>query len=214
MSMRRPPFHRSLASVRTPPAHPGRRIGLLGGSFDPPHFGHLALSETALRRLRLDRLWWIVTPGNPLKETARLAGFSERIARCRQMISDPRIDVTGFEAALPDAFTARTIGFLKARFPRTRFVWVMGADNLAAFHHWKHWRQIAAQVPMAVIDRPGWRLSALASPASQRLQAYRINEELAAGLADRRAPAWTYLGTRLAAVSSTEIRKKTSNTTG
>jgi nicotinate-nucleotide adenylyltransferase len=194
--------------IRTPLALPGQRIGIMGGSFNPPHRGHLAVSETALRRLRLDRLWWVVTPGNPLKSKAALPSLAERIAACRALVTDPRIEVTGFEAGLGSPYTAATLAFLKSRFPRTRLVWVMGADNLASFHHWQNWRRIAALMPIAVVDRPGWRLPALASPTAHALARSRVPESAAASLPRRTPPAWTYLGTRLSDVSSSQIRGK------
>jgi nicotinate-nucleotide adenylyltransferase len=195
-------------AVRTPLALPGQRIGIMGGSFNPPHEGHLAISETALRRLGLDRLWWVVTPGNPLKSKDGLPPLAERIAACRALITDPRIEVTGFEADLANPYTAATLGFLKVRFPRTHLVWIMGADNLASFHRWQNWRRIAALMPIAIIDRPGWRLPALASPAAHALERYRVPESAAARLFRRPAPAWTYLGTRLSDLSSSQIRGK------
>ncbi len=193
-------------AVRTPLALPGQRIGIMGGSFNPPHPGHVAISETALRRLDLDRLWWVVTPGNPLKSKDGLPPLADRIAACRALLSDPRIEVTGFEADLGNPYTAATLAFLKSRFPRTHLVWVMGADNLASFDRWQDWRRIAALMPIAVIDRPQWRLAALASPAAHALARYRIAESAAASLWRRHTPAWTYLGTRLSDLSSSQIR--------
>jgi nicotinate-nucleotide adenylyltransferase len=195
-------------SVRTPLAIPGQRIGIMGGSFNPPHAGHLSVSETALRRLRLDRLWWVVTPGNPLKSKHGLPSLGERIAACRALATDPRIEVTGFEEALGNPYTFATLGFLKARFPRTRLVWIMGADNLASFHRWQNWRRIAALMPFAVVDRPGWRLAALASPAAHALARFRVPESSAARIFQPRPPAWTYLGTRLSDLSSSQIRSQ------
>jgi len=192
--------------IATPLALPGQRIGIMGGSFNPPHAGHLAVSETALRRLKLDRLWWVVTPANPLKPPGGLPPLAERLAACRRLARNPRIEITGFEAGLGSPYTALTVGFLRGRFPRVRFVWVMGADNLASFHRWQEWRRIAACMPIAVVDRPGWRLKALASPAGRALQTRRRPESMAGSLARQRPPAWTYLGTRLSTLSSSEIR--------
>ena len=136
-----------------PIALPGQRIGLLGGSFDPAHAGHLHISEMALRRFRLDRVWWLVSPGNPLKPHGP-APLAERIAAARRIADDPRIVVTGIEARLGTRWTADTIAALKARFPGVRFVWLMGSDNLVQFSRWDRWRGIAAQVPIGVIARP------------------------------------------------------------
>lgn len=193
-------------AVRAPLAGPGQRIGLLGGSFNPPHGTHVAVSEAALKRLRLDQVWWLVTPGNPLKPHGDLAPLDERLAACRQLAVNPRIHVTALEADLGTALTAVTIAFLKRRFARARFVWIMGGDNLAGFHRWTAWRQIAGQVPIAVADRPLWRLKALSSPAGRALARYRLPDDRAGILADQRAPAWVYLPIRLSSESSTEIR--------
>jgi nicotinate-nucleotide adenylyltransferase len=152
--------------VRTPLALPGMRIGLMGGSFNPAHEGHLAVAETALKRLGLDRVWWIVSPGNPLKSHAGLAPLADRLAAARRLTgSDPRIEVTGFEAALGSPYTAVTVGFLVRRHPGVRFVWIMGADNLAGLDRWQAWREIARMVPLAVVDRPDWRMKSIASMA-------------------------------------------------
>jgi nicotinate-nucleotide adenylyltransferase len=192
--------------IRPPDARPGQIIGIMGGSFNPPHEGHLLVAATALRRLRLDRLWWLVSPGNPLKEHAGLAPLAERIEACRRLTRDPRIEVSGFEMELGWAYTVDTLAFLHARFPATRFIWVMGADNLAQIHRWKDWRRIAATTPLAVVDRPGWRLKAFASPAAHTLASRRLSEERAAGLAVADPPAWVFLTSRLSKLSSTRLR--------
>lgn len=212
--MARTPVRSALGTIRaaTPLVTPGQRIGLMGGSFDPPHEGHLLAAETALRRLGLDRLWWIVSPGNPLKMNDRLPPLAERMAACRRLATDPRIEVTGFEAALRNPYTARTLAFLHARHPEAKFVWVMGADNLAQFHKWRDWRTIAATTPIAVVDRPGWRLEALASPAARALAAKRVPESKAATLAGHGLPAWVFLTTRLSAQSSTALRRRATTT--
>jgi nicotinate-nucleotide adenylyltransferase len=182
------------------------RIGLLGGSFNPPHAAHRLISETALKRLRLAQVWWIVTPGNPLKEHGELAPLAERIRLARKIARDPRIKVTAFEAALGTAYTAETLAHLRQRFPRVRFVWLMGADNLASFHRWKDWRTIFETIPIAVEDRPGWRYRALCSPAANRFARHRIPESFAAALPDLAPPAWCYLSGPLSKLSSTAIR--------
>lgn len=195
-----------LLAIRTPDATPGQRIGLMGGTFNPPHEAHLANSELALRRLELDRVWWLVTPGNPLKSHSSLPPPEERLEASRQLARHPDIRVTGFEAALGTAYTDETLRFLKARFPGVRFVWIMGGDNLAGFHRWQNWRAIAAAMPIAVIDRPGWRHRALASPAARALARYRLPDEKAAQLATRKPPTWVYLSNKLLPHSSTAIR--------
>lgn len=195
--------------IDTPFAAPGQRIGLMGGSFNPPHEGHLTVSRTAARRLRLDRIWWLVSPGNPLKANDALPPLTDRIAACRRVThKDHRIVVTGFEAELATPYTASTLAFLTRRFPMTRFVWVMGADNLASFHRWRRWQTIAATVPIAVVDRPGWHLKAIASPAARALARHRVSQSLSAQLPARRPPAWVFLSTRLSTLSSTDLRQR------
>ncbi len=193
-------------AAKTPLALAGERIGLLGGSFNPPHAAHVLISEIALRRLYLDRIWWIVTPGNPLKSHGDLASLADRMAACRAIAHNPRIIPTGFEQQLPTAYTAVTLAFLHRRYPATRFVWLMGADNLASFDRWQHWRLIAETMPIAVVDRPGWRHAALASPAGRALAQSRLAEDRAATLATREAPAWTFLTGPLSPLSSTALR--------
>ena len=149
-----------------PPHAPGMRIGLFGGTFDPPHQAHLGASLLALKRLKLDRVWWLVTPGNPLKNTKGLAPLSERIAAARALTRHPRIDVTGIEAVINTRYTYDTIRWLKARCPGVRFVWIMGADNLRSFHRWQKWRGIAQLVPFVVIDRLAQPVSLSAMHAS------------------------------------------------
>src|ERR1700751_1980914 len=169
------------------------RIGLFGGTFDPPHQAHLAATLLALKRLRLDRVWWLVTPGNPLKDTRGLAPLRERLAAGASLTHDPRIDITGFEADLGVRYSYQTIAYLTGRCPGVRFVWIMGADNLRSFHRWQKWRAIAAMVPIAVIDRRGPTLCAAAGSAGQALARYRLPDSRARLLADRRPPAWIYL---------------------
>ncbi|MGI9479645.1 MAG: nicotinate-nucleotide adenylyltransferase [Hyphomicrobiaceae bacterium] len=186
---------------------PGQRVGLLGGSFNPPHAAHRLITHTALRRLQLDVIWWVVTPGNPLKSRSELLPLDERLALCREMaIGDPRIKITSFEGDLPSAYTAATLSFLTLRYSGVRFVWLMGADNLATFHLWEQWREIAALMPIAVVDRPDWRLPGMASPAARFLRDRYVNEQAASRLASMAAPAWTFLTGPLSDLSSTAIR--------
>jgi nicotinate-nucleotide adenylyltransferase len=182
------------------------RIGLFGGTFDPPHLAHLGASLLALKRLKLDRVWWLVTPGNPLKNTRGLAPLANRIAAARALTHHPRIDVTGLESVINTKFTYDTISWLLARCPRVRFVWIMGADNLRSFHRWQKWRGIAKLVPIVVVDRLGPSLYASASPAGQAFSHARIPEHDAATLPDRHAPAWTFLHGLKSPLSSTALR--------
>jgi nicotinate-nucleotide adenylyltransferase len=195
-----------MVKLRLPPHAPGLKIGLLGGSFDPPHQAHRAVTLFALKRLGLDRVWWLVTPGNPLKDTRRLAPLAERLAAARRLAAHPRIDATDLEAAIGTRFTCDTIAWLTRRFPSVRFVWIMGADNLAQFDRWRRWRAIAARVPIAVVDRFGASLAATGSVAAQALAKSRIPESAARSLAYRRPPAWVYLHGIKSPLSSTAIR--------
>ncbi len=191
-----------------PLATPGQTVGLLGGSFNPPHAAHRLISETALKRLGLDKVWWVVSPGNPLKRRSDQAPLAERLVLCRAVAKNPRIEITDFEADLPTPYTASTLAFLKSRSPLVRFVWIMGADNLATFDRWQNWREIFTTVPVVVVDRPGWRLKALASKAARAFAAQRIPETEAKLLAHMPAPAWAFLTGPLSHVSSTALRNK------
>ena len=191
-----------------PYAAPGQAIGLLGGSFNPPHVAHRMISEVALKRLGLDKVWWIVSPGNPLKRRSETAPLAERLVLCRSVAKNPHIIVTDFEADLQAPFTASTLAYLKTRNPLVRYVWIMGADNLASFDRWQRWREIFTMVPVVVVDRPGWRLKALASKAARAFAAARVPETEAAGLAHRPPPAWTFLTGPLSHMSSTALRNR------
>lgn len=197
-----------LAAARPaiPPFTPGMRIGLLGGSFNPPHLAHRAISQFALKRLKLDRVWWLVSPGNPLKDISSLREIDARVAAAQAIADDPRIQVSRLEAVIGTRYTADTLRYLRRHCRGARFVWIMGADNLAQFHRWQQWQQIAAEVPIAVIDRPPTSLRALAAPAAHRLMRMRIPTNEAATLADRQPPAWVFLTGLKSPVSSTALR--------
>jgi nicotinate-nucleotide adenylyltransferase len=182
------------------------RIGLLGGSFNPPHAAHRAISLFAMKRLKLDRVWWLVSPGNPLKDHNGLRDLDERAEAARRIANDPRIEVTCLEAVIGTRYTVDTITYLRRRCSGLRFVWIMGADNLAQFHRWEHWRRIASEVPIAVIDRPPQSFRALAAPAARALAPYRMPEKDAGLLATRRAPAWVFLTGMKLNLSSTRLR--------
>jgi nicotinate-nucleotide adenylyltransferase len=189
-----------------PPHAPGMRIGLFGGTFDPPHAAHLGASLLAMKRLRLDRIWWLVTPGNPLKDTRGLQPLQKRIEAARALAHHPRIDVTGLEAVINTRYTYDTVAFLVRRCPGVRFVWVMGADNLRSFYRWQNWRGIANLVPMAVVDRMGSSLYATSGRAGQALARFRLPEDMAPELADQDPPAWVYLHGLKSPLSSTALR--------
>jgi nicotinate-nucleotide adenylyltransferase len=194
------------ARIVLPPHSPGLRIGLFGGTFDPPHEAHRAASLIAMARLKLDRVWWLVTPGNPLKDTRGLVPLAERIAAARKLARHPRIDVSGIEAAIGARYTYDMVRYLTARCPGVGFLWILGADNLRSFHRWQNWRAIAALLPMAVIDRLGPSLYAAAGPAGQALRRWRIPESAAGTLAGRYPPAWVYLHGLKSPLSSTALR--------
>ena len=198
----------SAVGPRLPAIASGLRVGLFGGSFDPPHEGHRLVSLLALRRLGLDRVWWLVTPGNPLKRHDGLAALDARIAAAQALAGDPRIVVTGIEAAIGTRYTYDTIAWLRRRCPGVRFVWIMGADNLGQFHRWQRWREIAALAPIAVVDRPGSTLRAAASPAARALAPWRIPETEARSLVATPPPAWCFLHGPRSAASSTRLRQQ------
>ena len=194
------------ARYRIPAHYPGQRIGLFGGTFDPPHAAHLSACLLAMKRLDLDRVWWLVTPGNPLKNTAGLAPLDERVAAARALACHPRIDVTGIEAEIGVRYSYDSVRYLVSRCPGVHFVWIMGADNLRSFHRWQKWRDIAALVPIAVVDRLGPSLYSAAGVAGQALARARIPESAAALLAECRPPAWVFLHGLKSPLSSTALR--------
>ena len=193
-------------ALRLPPLARGLRVGLFGGTFDPPHQAHRAACLIAMRRLGLDQVCWLVTPGNPLKDTRGLAPLAERLAKAHALAAHPRIHVSGIEATIGARYTFDTLKYLRAHYPGVHFIWIMGADNLRSFHRWQKWRGIAAMVPIAVIDRLGPSLYASASAAGQALARARIPERAAQSLADRKPPAWVYLHGLKSPLSSTALR--------
>lgn len=192
--------------LRIPYVERGMAVGLFGGSFNPPHAGHALASEIAIRRLGLQQLWWMVTPGNPLKDTRELAPLAKRIAASEALAEDPRIKVTAFEASHQVRFTADTIDLIRSRRPGVNFVWIMGADGLRDFHRWERWREIARSIPIAVIDRPGSTLAFLSSVMAKTFDYARVDEADAPLLARMRAPAWTFIHGPRSSLSSTAIR--------
>jgi nicotinate-nucleotide adenylyltransferase len=183
-------------------------VGLLGGSFNPAHDGHRYISLLALKLLYLDELWWLVSPQNPLKPSADMTPFAKRLAQARRIANHPRIRVTGIEARLKTRYTADTLRSLRQRFPRTNFVWIMGADNLAQIPRWERWTEIFAAVPIAVFDRATYSFRALAGKAARRFARQRIAAKDAASLADRQPPAWVYFHVRRHPASATSIRAR------
>ena len=180
-------------------------MGLLGGSFDPPHGGHVQASLEAMRALELDWVWWLVSPGNPLKREGP-AALGRRLAAARSLVRHPRIRVTDIEAQLGTRYTAETLERLIPRCPQLRFVWLMGSDNLLQFHRWRDWRRIMAMVPVAVLARPGARIEARFAPAARAFREAQLNESEARTLARREPPGWVVLNMPLNPLSSSQLR--------
>lgn len=196
-------------SVRSPNPRAGfapRRVGLLGGSFNPAHDGHRQISLAALGRLGLDEVWWLVSPQNPLKPVAGMAPIGRRLADARRAARHPRIRVTDIEQHLGTRFTADTLVRLVRAFPRTRFVWLMGADNLSQIARWERWQQIFHAVAIAVFNRPTYCFRALSGMAARRFARRRLAASAAGLLARKTPPAWVFLFTRLNPISATAIR--------
>ncbi len=186
---------------------PGMRVGLFGGSFNPPHSGHLHVAETARIRLGLDKVVWLVSPQNPLKSSGETAGLEQRMAWVRDLAHGPDMIVSDVETRIDTQWTVDTLRLLKARHPGVKFVWIMGSDNLMGFHHWKGWTDIARLMPMAVVARPGSILGSRFAPTSTFFADRRVPASRAPILAEMEAPAWVYLTAPLNPQSSTAIRK-------
>ena len=182
-------------------------IGLLGGSFNPAHEGHLQLARRALSVLRLDQVWLLVSPGNPLKPAAGMAPLQERLAGARRIADGRRIIASDIESRLGTRYTVDTLAALRRRFPRVGFVWLMGADGLAELPRWRRWRRIACLVPLAVLPRPGYNGAALAGHAAVRLRHARRPARQAPLLARRRAPGWIFLPAPQNDISATRLRE-------
>jgi len=204
MSRHRPPSLMPLL----PPHGRQQRIGIFGGSFNPAHAAHRLVSLIALRRLKLDAIWWVVTPGNPLKDKSGLPSTEERIALAKTIAAHPKIHVIAIEERLGSSFTYELIAFLKRRSSTARFVWIMGADNLESFHRWARWRSIFASIPVAVIDRPGSTHRALHAPAALAYDRYRVSESKASVFPNESAPALIVLHGPRSSLSSTALRKR------
>lgn len=184
-----------------------RRIGLLGGSFNPAHAGHLHVSRLALRCLKLDELWWLVSPQNPLKTEAGMAPLAERLAGARAVVADRRIKVTDIEVRLGTRFTVDTVAALQNRFRGVAFVWVAGADILAQLPRWRRWTRLMETIPLAVFDRQPYAHPALASKTAGRYRHARPPAAAAPRLADTPPPAWVFIASPLHPASATAIRK-------
>lgn len=192
--------------LRMPHAESGQRIGLFGGSFNPPHEGHVHVCEQALRKLNLSQVWWLVTPGNPLKDHSQLAPLGQRLAACEAITSNPHMKITACEQSMTTRYTFDTLTRIVETNPGVHFVWIMGADNLGQFHLWQRWREIAELMPIAVIDRPESTLSLHSAKAARVLDWCRVDEDDASLLAYARPPAWSFLHGPRNSLSSTALR--------
>ena len=188
-----------------PLATRGLRVGLLGGSFDPPHQGHVLITRRALRRFDLDFVWWLVTPGNPLKEDGP-AALERRLAACRKLVQHPRVVVTGIEARLGTRYTFNTLKRLGEIYSDVNFMWLMGADNMAGFHRWDNWRGIMETMPVGVLSRPDEQLAAGLSRTAQVYASARRPVAEARALVMQPAPAWTLVNGPMLEISSTGLR--------
>jgi len=188
------------------PLAPGMRVGLFGGSFNPAHEGHRHVAETALRRLDLDRVVWLVSPQNPLKRADETAPLAARMASARALATGPAMIVSDLETRIGTRWTIDTLRALTARHPGVEFVWLMGSDNLAGFHRWRGWTDIFRLMPIAVVARPGSLLESRTAPAATRFAGFRVPSRKAVLLPGAPAPAWTWLRAPLHAQSSTALR--------
>lgn len=188
-----------------PVAGRGQVIGLLGGSFDPAHEGHVHITKAALKRFGLDRVWWLVSPGNPLKQNGP-APMEQRLGHARKLMQHPKVDVTDIELRLGTRYTAQTIAALQREYPDARFVWLMGADNLTQFHLWKDWQWIMETVPVGVLARPNDRISARLSKAANVYRRHMLRGNASQKLGQAVAPAWCFVNLPMSSQSSSAIR--------
>jgi len=189
-------------------AYRGMRIGLLGGSFNPAHDGHRHISLIAMKRLGLDRVWWLVSPQNPLKSAIELAPLEQRMARARQVAQHPHIVVSDFESRVGTQFTCDTLAVMRQRWPGVRFVWLMGADNLIQMPRWRRWRWIMNTVAVLVLDRPGAGIKSLHGQTAISYRRAWLPGEKLAQLTAKKPPAWGFIACRRHAASSTSMRAK------
>lgn len=192
-----------------PKRHDNSRVGLLGGSFNPAHDGHREISLIALKRLNLDSVWWLVSPGNPLKDAAGYAPYEDRLRLARTVSNDSRIVVSNFEERKGLQYTIDTLETLRVLWPQINFVWLMGADSLAIFHRWREWKKIAGLAPIAVFNRPGFENAWKTAPAAEELSAFRLEDGAAEDLAGAEPPAWVFIDEPRNPQSSTAMRART-----
>ena len=190
-----------------PPSRAGLRVGILGGSFDPAHEGHVKISLQALKQFDLDQVWWLVSPGNPLKNNGP-AGLDRRVKFAQEMVNHPKVKVTKIESYLQTYYTCDTLDALKTLYPKTNFIWLMGADNMAQMHLWKDWKHIFEIMPVGVLARPGQGLLARCSVAARHFERGRISSRASQALPSSKVPAWCFVNLPLSHSSSTAIREK------
>jgi len=185
---------------------PNQKIGILGGSFNPAHEGHLSISKIALQRLNLDVVWWIISPRNPLKKYDILYDFEDRVSSAEKVIDTNHISISNLEKNAQIKYTIGTVEYLNTRYFGTKFVWIMGADNLKNFHRWREWDKLALTVPIAIIDRPSSSLDVTSSLFANKYRKYRVDEADAQNLANKKKPAWVFLHSKLNDQSSSQLR--------
>ncbi len=193
--------------LKLPPFGDGQRIGLFGGSFNPAHNGHRMVALYALRKLKLDWVWWMVSPQNPLKDPKETGEYAKRLADTRTIANHPRFIVTDLEQQIKAKYTADTLVHLRRAMHRGKFVWIMGADSLANLHKWHDWTDIVETLPLAVLARPGYSLRALGSPAAMRYENEQLPPEQASEITTQKPPAWVFVSMPLRKESSTAIRQ-------
>ena len=194
-----------------PPRHARARIGLLGGSFNPAHGGHREISLAALTWLELDAVWWLVSPGNPLKDPDAYAPYEERLTRARRVADHHRIVVSDFERRKNLQYTMDTLDAIQTLGPDMGFVWLMGADSLATFHLWRDWKGMFARMPIAIFNRPGSEAAPVEAPAAREFSAFRVETEKAATILTADTPAWTFIAATNNPLSSTALRAACNN---
>lgn len=190
-----------------PPARSGQVIGLLGGSFDPPHPGHMHITLQAMKRFRLDQVWWLVSPGNPLKKHGP-ADLERRLAACRALVDHPRVTITALESRLGTRYTAETLEALSAAYHGVNFVWLMGDDNLASFHRWERWPSIFASVPIGILARPDQGIWARTARSARLYRSARLPASRATLLGQSVPPTWCHVMIPKRAISSTQLRAR------
>ena len=186
---------------------PGLTIGLLGGSFDPPHEGHTHISKTAIKIFNLSKLWWLVSPGNPIKDKMP-SNINHRVQAAKKIMEHPSVIITDIEKKLQTKFTFQSLIKIKKLYPGTRFVWIMGADNLINFHHWENWDWIMKNIPIGVMARPREQIKAGLSTAATRFKKYRLPKEKSLLLPHLPPPVWTLVTGSMKNISSTKLRVK------